>query len=278
MTISTLQLRSVLFVPGDRPDRFAKALASDADAICIDLEDAVAPEGKDAARAEVVAFLRDPSAAARARTIVRLNPLGSRDGLKDLLALGELASPPTLMLPKVEHPQTIADTLSALSSHNAPSIIALIETARGLRNAGSIAEAPDVSALALGPVDLAAELGARFDETALNSLRLSLKLAATEAGVALLDGPTLDLDDSEALSRSAEAAAALGLDGKLAIHPNQIAAINAAFTPTPKAVAWSRRVIDAAQGQAGVFRLDGRMIDKPVIDAARRLLFRAGAA
>ncbi len=268
--------RSILFVPGDRPDRIAKALASEADAICIDLEDGVAPDAKDAARTGVVAFLRDQPRSDR--IIVRINSLGSRDGLKDILALGELASPPTPMLPKVEHPQTIADTVSALSNNGAASIIALIETARGLRNAADIAAAPGVVALALGPVDLAAELGARFDEAAMASLRLSLKLAATQAGVALIDGPALDLDDAAALTRSAQAAAALGLDGKLAIHPNQIASINAAFTPTSDAVAWARRVVDAAQGQPGVFRLDGKMIDKPVIDGACRLLLRAGVA
>ncbi len=266
--------RSVLFVPGDRPDRFAKALASEADAMCIDLEDGVAPDAKDAARTGVVAFLRDQPRSNR--VIVRINPLGSRDGLKDILALGELASPPTLMLPKVEHPQTIADTASALSIPGAASVIALIETARGLRNAADIAAAPGVVALALGPVDLAAELGAWFDDTAMASLRLSLKLAAAQAGVALIDGPALELDDAAALIRSTEAAAALGLDGKLAIHPNQIASINAAFTPNHEAVAWARRVIDSAQGQPGVFRLDGKMIDKPVIDDARRLLLRAG--
>lgn len=272
---SSARWRSILFVPGDRPDRFAKALGYQADAICIDLEDAVAPDAKDAARAEVVAFLRDQPLS---RVIVRTNPLGSRDGLKDILALSELASPLTLMLPKVEHPQTVTDTLSALSSDSAASVIALIETARGLRNADDIAAAPGVVALALGPVDLASELGARFDESAMASLRLSLKLAAAQAGVALIDGPALDLHDADALSRSAGAAATLGLDGKLAIHPNQIAGINAAFTPDEAAVAWARRVIDGAQGQAGAFRLDGTMIDKPVIDGARRLLLRAGVA
>ncbi len=268
--------RSVLFVPGDRPDRIAKALASEADAICIDLEDGVAPDAKDAARTGVVAFLRDQPRSNR--IIVRINPLGSRDGLKDILALGELVSPPTLMLPKVEHPQTIIDTVSALSSDGAASVIALIETARGLRNAAEIAVSQDIVALALGPVDLAAELGARFDEAAMASLRLSLKLAAAQVGVALIDGPALDLDDAEALTRSAEAAAALGLDGKLAIHPNQIVGINAAFTPDEAAVAWARRVIDAAQDRPGVFRLDGKMIDKPVVDGARRLMLRAGVA
>ena len=271
----TFDPRSILFVPGDRPERFAKALASPADAICIDLEDAVAPEAKASARASALDFLKTSPEAAR--TVLRLNALSTAAGMVDAAALLEAGvAPAALMTPKAESADVLASLHAAFAGQGGPQpLIALVESAAGLAHAGDLARAPGVVALALGPIDLAAQLGAQFDEQALSTIRLQIRLGASRGGVMAWDGPSLAIDDLAQLSADARSAAALGFSGKLCIHPAQAATVNAGFTPSIEAVAAARTVLAAAQGQGGVFRLDGRMIDAPVLASARKVLARA---
>jgi citrate lyase beta subunit len=273
-------LRSLLFVPASRPDRFAKALAAGADLVCADLEDAVAPGDKPAAREAALGFLREAAgAAARA---VRMNGLRTPEGIADLAAiasLGDVAG--ALLLPKAEHAEEIAILDAVLSaSGSALSLIPLIESARGIRNAADIAAAsPRVSALFLGGVDLAAELGVAPDATGLATARGLLVLAARGAGVGLIDVPSLDVRDAEAGGRDALAAKRLGFTAKAVLHPAQVAGVNAAFTPTEAELAEAvryRRAFAAAKG--GVATLDGKLVEKPVIKRMEQVIASARAA
>jgi (S)-citramalyl-CoA lyase len=269
--------RSILFVPGDRPDRFAKAMASGADAICLDLEDAVAQDTKAEARDHVLAYLA--TAAEPARVMVRISALSTLAGLADILALAQSAvAPAAVMMAKVSSPDQVTATLACLAEagHGAVRALALIEDAQGLRRAHQIAAAPGMLGLSLGPLDMAASFGAAFDEDALRLIRFQLRAAAAEAGIAAWDGPYPNVADEAGLDRAAASCAALGFAGKLCIHPKQVAAVNAAFSPSAGAVAHARAVVEAAERTtAGAFMLDGKMIDAPVILAARQVLARA---
>ena len=273
----TFAPRSLLFVPGDRPDRFEKALASAADAICIDLEDAVAPESKAQARDQTLAFLK--ASPSRGRIVVRLNPMGTAAGLADLAALvaGDVAAA-ALMLPKSESADVLAMIGSVFAdAGRAQPLIPLVETALALRTAASLASAPQVTGLALGPVDLAAQMGAVLDEASSLHIRMQIQLAASEAGVMSWDGPSLVIDDPERLAAQTQTVVQLGYTGKLCIHPGQAKPVNDCFTPSPDAVVAAERVLAAAeQAGGGVFRLGGKMIDAPVLASARKVLARAG--
>jgi citrate lyase beta subunit len=275
-----LPLRSLLFVPASRPDRFAKALAAGADLVCADLEDAVAPADKAAARDAAIGFLRDAGGApARA---VRMNGLRTPEGLADLAAVAALGGASgALLLPKAEHAEEIA-ILDALltASGSGLSLIPLIESARGIRNAADIAAAsPRVAALFLGGVDLAAELGVAPDATGLATARGLLVLAARGAGVGLIDVPSLELRDPEAAGREALAAKRLGFTAKAVLHPAQVAAVNAAFTPSQAEVTEALRYVRAfAEAKGGVATLDGKLVEKPVIKRMEQVIASARAA
>ena len=267
--------RSILFVPGHRPDRFAKALATGADAVVIDLEDAVPPGEKAAARAAVLAR---PAAPAGVALGVRMNPLATPEGIADLAALIAAEAPDFLMLPKTESAEELRIVHRAFARHaRAPRLVALIESAEGLARAGAIAAEPGCAALGLGAVDLAAELGCQVAWEPLLAHRAALVAAAARAGGrGVVDVPFLSLDDEAGLAEETRRVAALGFTGKLAIHPRQVATIQAVLTPPPEQVAWARRVIaafDAAAG--GVCVVDGKMVDVPVQRAALRVLARA---
>jgi citrate lyase beta subunit len=275
----TYSARSLLFVPGDRPDRFATALASGADAICLDLEDAVQPAAKDEARRQVTAFLA--SGQALDRVFVRIGALATEAGGQDVLALSQAAlGDAGVMTAKTSDPEAAASVAKLVWPHAASArILALIEDAEGLRRAHEIARVPGVMGLALGPLDLAASLGATFDDQAMATIRLQLRLAAAEGGVGAWDGPWPDVADEAGLLKAAHAAAALGYAGKLCIHPKQVAPVHAAFAPTDAALAHARAILTAAAAtDAGAFMHDGKMIDAPVIAAARQVAARAGAA
>jgi citrate lyase subunit beta / citryl-CoA lyase len=276
LTVSGFRPRSLLFVPGDRLDRLDKALGSGADAVILDLEDAVAPSSKAAARASVLAQLtQEPQAE---RVVVRINAPSTPAGLADLAALTEAAPPACagLLVPKAESPDVLAAVGAALAEAGRElPLAALIESAAGLRRAAEIARAPGLVALALGPLDLAAQLEARLDPAAMASVRLALRLAAVEGGVELWDGPSTALEDAALVGEDAAAAAALGFTGKLCIHPRQVEAVNAAFSPSPEALDAARALLAAAEGQAGAFRFEGKMVDAPVLARARALLARA---
>jgi len=275
-----LPLRTLLFVPASRPDRFAKALAAGADVVCADLEDAVAPPDKAAARSAAIAFLRD--ADGRPTRALRMNGLRTPEGIADLSAIAALpGANGALLVPKAEHPEEIAIIDAVLTAcGSALSLIPLIESTRGIRNADGIATAcPRVVALFLGGVDLAAELGVAPDAIGLGTARGLLVLAARGAGVGLIDVPSLDVRDPEAGGRDALAARRLGFTAKAVLHPAQVGAVNAAFTPTEAEVAEAARYLRAfAEAKGGVATLDGKLVEKPVIKRMEHLIASARAA
>ncbi|MGW7484590.1 HpcH/HpaI aldolase/citrate lyase family protein [Nonomuraea muscovyensis] len=265
-----------LYVPGDRPERFAKAVASGADVVIIDLEDAVAPARKDEARADVVAYLRgaadEGSRPDGVEVHVRLNDLTTQRGLDDLSALLDLPGLDAVRLPKIESPRTLD-----LLDHFPVPAYALLESAAGILAAAAIAAHPRVAGVALGEQDLAAELSIS-DESALNHLRLQVVLAAAAAGLPPVPMSVYpNVRDEPGLLASCTAGRALGLFGRAAIHPRQLPAIRRAFTPTPQETARAAEILDAAEraerdGAGAVALPDGRFVDAPVVARARRTL------
>ena len=261
-------LASVLFVPGARPDRFGKALASGAGLTCIDLEDAVPADGKTAARDAAMAAV-GPGVA------VRVNQVATRDGLADLLALATIPDPPPVFVPKVEHEEQVAIVAGALGPTAA--IVPLIETPRGLRRAHRIAGHPQVAALMFGGGDMAAELGVQLGWAPLLWARGAFLASAAEAGKPTIDVPWIALDDPEGLGTEVERARALGFTAKAAIHPAQVAAIEAGFRPSDAAVEEARAAQAAfAAAGGGAARFNGRMLETPLMRAYARVLARAG--
>jgi len=256
----------LLFVPGDRPERFAYAVASGADAAILDLEDAVSFDRKDAARASVREAL-----AAGLRAYVRVNPAGSDAGRADLAMLAGLA-PVAVMLPKAAGPEDVAAVSGALPHVE---VVPLIESIDGLRHAVAIAAAAGVRAVAFGAYDMCAELGARPVPEVLAPLRSQVVLAARAAGVAAYDSPFTALEDEAGLVADARRALDFGFDGKLAIHPKQVAPIRAIFSPSAEDLERARAIV-AAAGRGGVAVVGGAMVDAPMVVAARRILARAG--
>jgi len=257
--------RSYLFVPGNRPERFAKAAAAGADVVILDLEDAVAPAGKAAARDAVHRWFTEGG-----RGWLRLNG-SDTDWHADDLALLGLPGVQGAMLPKAEDPTVLAAVADLLGGRP---LVPLVETALGLWRAHELARTAGVWQLAFGSVDYQLDLGITGDGDELLQARSQLVLASRVAGVLPpIDGVTVDLDDPQVLHADVARARRLGFGGKLAIHPRQIEAIHAGFGPTADELAWAQRVVDAAQGSAGdAVRLDGKLIDKPIIDRARALL------
>lgn len=259
--------RSLLFVPGDRPERFDKAVATGADLVVIDLEDAVAPERKAEARQAANRWL-----AAGGHAALRVNPPGSAEYSEDCaMAAGRRCV--AVMLPKVEAAGHIRRAAADLGA--AIPIIALIETASGLWNIGEIAAEPGAARLAFGSVDFEAETGIADDREAMLHVRSRIVLASAAMGKpAPIDGVTRAIGDTLALEADAAHALRIGFRGKLCIHPSQVGPVNAAFSPSAEQVAWAERVLEAAANSdgAGAFRLDGAMIDRPVLLRARAIL------
>lgn len=264
--------RSALFVPATRPERIAKALASGADAVIVDLEDAVHPSDKRVARENLRRFLDTQP---QARLCVRINAADSADHEADL-ALCDHPGIATVMLPKAASRMAI----SRVAATGKP-IWPIVETATGLVGLHALACAVGVERLVLGSLDLIHDLDLVPDQgpgaRALEHARFDLAVHSRAAGlVPPLDGVFPVLDDKEGLAQAASHARAIGFGGLLCIHPCQVAAVNAAFTPTASEVEWAKRVLDAARSGQGVIVLDGQMVDAPVIARARRLLERAG--
>ncbi|WP_211267159.1 HpcH/HpaI aldolase/citrate lyase family protein [Nonomuraea candida] len=259
-----------LYVPGDRPERFDKAVASGADVVIIDLEDAVAPARKDAARRNAADYLRERPGRPGVELHVRVNdPAGGR-GRDDLAAVGELAD--AVRLPKVES-AALLDAVAGLAG-GVPAY-ALLESAAGIVAAREIAAHPGVAGVALGEQDLAAEL-AVTDEQAMNHLRLQVVLAAAAAGLAPVPMSVYpDVKDEAGLLASCRAGRALGLFGRTAIHPRQIPVIRRAFRPTEEETARAAEIVAAAEeaeraGVGAVALPDGRFVDAPIVARARR--------
>jgi citrate lyase subunit beta / citryl-CoA lyase len=260
--------RSLLFVPGTRPDRFTKAAASGADLVVIDLEDAVPDTDKGKAREAVAAWL-DADVAA-----VRVNALGSAHHAADMAALAGARGLVAVVVPMADDPAGLSELAHRLGS-DVP-VVALVETALGVHRANDIAAATGVRRLAFGHLDLAADLRSSTDDTAMLFARSTLVLASRLAGLpGPVDGTTTALDDPGVAGADAGRARALGFTGKLCIHPGQVAPVNAAFGPTDHELAWAQRVVQAA-ASGGAVRVDGEMVDAPVLVRARRLLAEAG--
>lgn len=254
--------RTLLFVPGDRPERFDKAAAAGADVVLLDLEDAVPVEHKAEARAAVVSWLQEHAGC------VRVNAVGTPWHDEDLAALRGLAA--GIVLPMAAD----ASEVAAVCRTTGAPVLALVETARGVLDARAIAGVEGVVRLALGALDLAADLGTDDADT-LARVRTDLVLASRAAGlVGPVDSVTTDVTEPEVAGREARASRAAGMAGKLCIHPRQVAAVAAAFVPGDDEVAWARRVL-AAGAAGGVAVLDGAMVDAPVLARARLILEEA---
>lgn len=273
--------RSLLFFPGTRPDRYAKALASGADLVCADLEDAVGPGDKDSAREHVAGLLVGPEWVA-ARSAIRVNPAASDEGRRDLEVLLRASSrtadapPLILVLPKVSEAGVVGDVVARFGDAGQDvRIVAMIETAVGVEHAVALARAPGVVALFLGAVDLASDLGCALDWDALLYARSRVVHASAMGRVQSIDVPFLALQDEVGLDDETRAVARLGFTGKAAIHPGQIATIHAALAPTRAELDRARGILEAHERAAGgVSVFEGRMIDRPVVEAARRTINR----
>jgi (S)-citramalyl-CoA lyase len=270
-------LRNLLFTPADRPERFGKAVAVGADGAVLDLEDGVGLPSKQKAREAALHFFEmPPSAPAGFVWAVRFNHVGTEDGLKDLLAFGSAARrPKVVMLPKTESPAEVDITVSHFRDRpgDLPQIVALIESGRGLAAAEAIAAHPSVAAIAFGGADLAADLHATLAWEPMLFARSRIVQAAAAAGIAAFDVPFLDIHDPAGLRKETEAVKALGFSCKLAIHPGQIAPINAVFTPGQNELARAQRIVAAfEQARGGACQVDGRMVDVPVVKAAQRAI------
>jgi citrate lyase subunit beta / citryl-CoA lyase len=258
--------RSFLFVPGDRPERFAKALAGGADAVIIDLEDAVAPDHKHEARETLVSWL------ARERPVmIRVNARDSPWFEQDA-ELCKLPGVAGIVLPKAERAADIIDLVS--HTKNRLPIFPLIESAKGMMNALEIAKAPFVHQLMFGTLDFCADMHMASDGDELNSFRAGLVMVSRVVGLrAPIDGVTPAIDDQDALNADTVNAKRHGFAGKLCIHPKQVPMVNQCFAPSASEVAWARSVLDAFKTAKGAaVAIDGKMIDRPVVIRAQNIL------
>lgn len=258
--------RSLLFVPGARPERFEKALASGADVTCIDLEDGTPPQSKDEARQATAAFVAGRSVG------VRINGVGTPWFDADVEVLKGVTGLSMVMLPKAESADQIALTAKRLGDGHAP-LWAVIESAEGLRNAWDIAAAPGLDGVLFGGADYSVDIGSDMEWDALAYARGALVAACARAGIQLLDVPYLDVRDPDGLIATTRRVKAMGFTGRACIHPDQVAGVHKAFAPTTAQIDHARRVIEtfkAAEG--GPALLNGKLIDLPILRAANRIL------
>ncbi|MET8901758.1 CoA ester lyase [Streptomyces sp. NPDC004538] len=265
MTLSRSRLetaRSLLFVPGHRPDRFAKAVSADADVVIIDLEDAVAPQDKDMARANVAAWLSEGNGA-----VVRINAPGTQWCDADLETATRYGAP--VMVPKSEDPSVLADI--ACRTAGKCLLLPLVETAAGVERAADVCTTAGAVRAAFGNVDFSSQLGiAHDDHLALTYARSRLVSASAAAGLCPpVDGVTTSVKDMDVLSADVEHARRLGFTGKLCIHPSQIAPVASRFAPSESEQHWARTVVTAGDS---VTMVGGQMVDKPLLQRARRIL------
>lgn len=260
-----------LFCPADRPDRFTKAALA-ADVVILDLEDGVAPERRDEARAHLRAASLDP-----ATTIVRINPASSPDHERDLTTLRE-TNVTMVMLAKTEAPEEVL----ALEEF---SVVALLETPRGVVAANEIARCANIIAVMWGAEDLVAALGGLSSRRADRSYRDVARyarsrtlLAARAEGRCALDAVCLLLDDLELQRDEALDAAAVGFAATVCVHPSQVPVVRAAYRPSDEQLAWAKQILDESRGRAGVFRVGTLMVDEPVLAQARQILRRGDVA
>jgi citrate lyase subunit beta/citryl-CoA lyase len=279
---------TALFVPGDRPDRYAKAAASGADVVIIDLEDAVAAPDKGAARDEVASALRPGPgrrAASALRALVRINDPESPLGAGDLAMMVALAAEPGhgligVVVPKAGRVETLATVIDAVAGAGAPdgtdrgiAVVALIESALGVTNARTLAALPGLTRLAFGALDFALDVEADVDALTGQVARAEVVIASRAAGLeAPWESPSTSLNDTALIETTSRAARALGFGGRLCIHPAQLAAVRAGFAPSAAEVAWAQRIAGAGDS---VVRVGEEMVDRPVLERARAILQRA---
>jgi citrate lyase subunit beta/citryl-CoA lyase len=260
--------RSYLYVPGNRPERFDKACAAGADAVIVDLEDAVPPAEKDSARAALASWLSPDKS-----VLIRVNAAGSDWFSRDLAAC-DAAGVAGVILPKAEK---VDEDVVTLCRRKGLALFPLIETAAGMAQAEAVAAMPCVQRLMFGTIDFQFELGVDGDGDELLAFRSRLVLASRLAGIqSPVDGPCTSWEDQGLLMADSRRARRLGFGGKLCIHPKQVATVNAAFSPSEVEIAWARKVLDAAQRSGGAaVAVDGRMIDRPVILKAEQIVRQA---
>jgi citrate lyase subunit beta/citryl-CoA lyase len=266
-----MQERSYLFVPGDRPERFDKALASGAHAVILDLEDAVQPERKPAAREAVRTWL----AQSGKPVWIRINQSDSAWHEDDCSLL---ASPAVrgVMLPKAQDVPGLENVTRRL--RDGQQVIPLVESVAGWFEALPLARVPGVLRLAFGSVDFQSDSGIQGEGEEMNAVRTQLVLVSRLAGLqAPIDGVSVAIDDAAQLEADVRRSRRFGFGAKLCIHPKQVAGVHTGFAPTAAEVAWARRVVDAlAAGPLGAITVDGKMVDKPIALLAQAILAEAG--
>ena len=261
-----------LFVPGDRPERFAKAASSGADAIILDLEDAVAPDAKDRARAAVRSFLEGGGPA-----VVRVNAVDTPWFADDTSALTGVA-PAGIVLPKAEDAQALQEMAARFPG---AMLLPLVETAKGFAALSRLAATTaSIGRFVFGTIDFQVDLGIEGEGEELLAFRSELVLRSRLAEIAPpVDGVSLSIDDPDGLSFESRRARRLGFGGKLCIHPRQVPVVAAVFRPSDDEVQRALRIVEAADtSRSGVVVVDGRMVDRPVVALARNTLLRASAA
>ena len=267
--------RSFLFVPGNRPERFEKALASGADAVVLDLEDSV-PLGEKAVAREAIAKAWHSLQAFNVPLVVRINPAEHELGMADLDWLSRLDPPAAVMVPKTESIGALNAVLSAVPGAH---LLPLIETAAGHGALNDIAGTTGVLRLVVGHIDFMADTGMQCSEgePELAPLRFAVAMATRLHQLApAVDGVTVSIGDEALLREDTRRALRFGFGGKLCIHPRQVGVVHDVLAPTQDEVAWARRVVEADANSGGAaVQLDGRMVDVPVVLQARRLLARA---
>lgn len=258
--------RSYLFVPGNRPDRFNKALASSVDKVIIDLEDAVPPEQKLQARKTVAEYLSSENS-----ICLRINSTDT-EWFNEDLAVCSLAGVDSIMLPKVETMEQINQVTSKVQEEIP--ILPFIESAQGYWNMREVAAAHRVQRLVFGTLDFILDLGMDAQGDELNTVRLQMVLVSRLANIAApVEGVSMDIKDVDGLRNDTQRARRLGFGAKLCIHPSQVAEVNACFTYNNEEIEWARKVVAAAaESKGAVFSLEGKMIDRPVIERARVIL------
>lgn len=260
-----------LFVPGDRPERFAKAAGSGADAVILDLEDAVAPADKDHAREQVCRWLTDSGTG-----WVRVNAAPTTWHAADVTALTPCPGLLGLVVPKAEDPQQLAEIGSRLPAR--AGLVALVESALGVHRAVDLARCAAVDRLAFGSIDFAGDIGADGSWESLLHARSALVLASRVGGLAPpVDGVTTAIGDPQRLVADVAAARGLGFTGKLCIHPGQVEPVRDGFAPSADEVAWAGRVLAAVGDSEGAVAVDGAMVDRPVVERAKAILRRRPA-
>lgn len=265
----TSPARSYLFVPGNRPERFERAITAGAHAVIVDLEDAVPPGEKAQARESLAAWL-DPARPVHIRVNATDTPWHEDD-----VALCGRPGVAGVVLPKAE---SVSDAIRALCVAGGPPLLPLIETAVGIDRLGDIAGHPGVQRLVFGSIDLQVDLGLDGEGDELLFFRSQIVLASRLAKLlAPVDGVCTEIDEPERLEADTHRARRLGFGGKLCIHPRQVAMVNQCFVPTVEEVAWAQRVMAAAEKASGAaIAVEGRMVDKPVLLKAEYILREAG--